>query len=48
MEGDYDYTAAVFAADMESPEILGASAGEKAIKRLNPKKAGNRRRTYCI
>jgi PmbA protein len=38
MEGDYDYTAAVFAADMESPEILGASAGEKAIKRLNPKK----------
>jgi PmbA protein len=39
MEGDYDYTAAVFADDMESPEIIGASAGGKAIKRLNPKKA---------
>lgn len=39
MEGDYDYTAAVFAADLDSPETLGASAGEKAIKRLNPKKA---------
>jgi PmbA protein len=39
MEGDYDYTAAVFAADLESPEALGASAGGKAIKRLNPKKA---------
>jgi PmbA protein len=48
MEGEYDYTAAVFAADMESPEVLGASAGEKAIKRLNPKKSGNHRRAYRI
>ncbi len=39
MEGDYDYTAAVFAVDLESPENLGKSAGGKAIKRLNPKKA---------
>ncbi|NQU56658.1 MAG: TldD/PmbA family protein [Rhodospirillales bacterium] len=38
MERDYDYTAAVFAADMESPEAIGKSAGEKAIRRLNPKK----------
>lgn len=38
MERDYDYTAAVFAADMESPEAIGKSAGEKAIKRLHPKK----------
>lgn len=39
MESDYDYTAAVFASDLESPENLGKSAGMKAIKRLNPKKA---------
>jgi PmbA protein len=38
MERDYDYTAAVFASDMESPEAIGKSAGEKAIKRLHPKK----------
>ena len=39
MEGDYDYSAAVFAADLEGPEILGASAGAKAVMRLNPRKA---------
>jgi len=38
MERDYDYTAAVFAADMTSPEEIGQSAGEKAIKRLHPRK----------
>ncbi len=38
MERDYDYTAAVFAADMTSPEDIGRSAGEKAIKRLHPRK----------
>ncbi len=39
MERDYDYTAAVFAADLDSPEAIGKSAGQKAVKRLNPKKA---------
>ncbi len=38
MESDYDYTAAVFAADIENPENLGESAGRKAVRRLNPKK----------
>ena len=38
MERDYDYTAAVYAADMENPEAIGKSAGEKAVKRLHPKK----------
>ena len=38
MERDYDYTAAVFAEDMDSPETIGKSAGEKAVRRLNPKK----------
>ncbi|MBL6933333.1 MAG: TldD/PmbA family protein [Rhodospirillales bacterium] len=39
MERDYDYTAAVFASDLDTPEAIGKSAGEKAVRRLNPKKA---------
>lgn len=38
MERDYDYTGAVWAEDLQSPEEIGHSAGEKAVKRLNPKK----------
>ena len=37
MERDYDYTSAVFAADLTSPAELGVRAGEKAVKRLNPR-----------
>ena len=39
MERDYDYTAAVHAEDLRSPEEVGRSAGEKAVARLNPRKA---------
>ena len=39
MERDYDYTGAVYAADMMTPEDVGKNAGEKAVKRLNPRKA---------
>ncbi|MBT5938668.1 MAG: TldD/PmbA family protein, partial [Rhodospirillaceae bacterium] len=39
MERDYDYTGAVYAEDLMSPEEIGRSAGEKAVKRLNPQKA---------
>lgn len=39
MERDYDYSGAVWAEDLLKPEDIGKSAGEKAIKRLNPKKA---------
>jgi PmbA protein len=38
MERDYDWSAAVHAADLEPPEKLGRSAGERAVKRLNPRK----------
>ena len=38
MERDYDYTSTVYAADMIDPETIGRSAGEKAVKRLNPRK----------
>ena len=39
MERDYDYTSAVFASDLASPEEIGRNAGEKAVRRLNPRKA---------
>jgi PmbA protein len=38
MERDYDYASAVFAADLEAVEIIGRSAGERAVRRLNPRK----------
>ncbi len=38
MERDYDYSSAVFAEDLTAPEDIGRSAGEKAVKRLNPRK----------
>ena len=38
MERDYDYDSAVHGADMRSPEDIGKSAGERAVKRLNPRK----------
>ena len=38
MERDYDFSTAVYGADLEAPAAVGRSAGEKAVKRLNPKK----------
>jgi PmbA protein len=38
MERDYDYSSTRFAADLESPETVGRSAGERAVKRLNARK----------
>lgn len=38
MERDYDYTQARFGADLESPAEIGRRAGERAVKRLNPRK----------
>jgi PmbA protein len=39
METDYDFSSAVFAADLEAPDTVGRRAGERAVKKLNPKKA---------
>lgn len=39
MERDYDYTGAVWAEDLQSPEEIGQSAAEKTVNRLNPRKA---------
>jgi len=38
MERDYDYSSAVFGENLLSPEALGTSAGERAVRRLNPRK----------
>lgn len=38
MERDYDYSGAVWAEDLQSPEDIGCSAGQKATERLNPRK----------
>ena len=38
MERDYDYTGAVWAEDLRSATEIGRTAGEKAVKRLNPQK----------
>ncbi len=43
MERDYDYTAAVYAADLRPPEEVGRAAGERTVRRLNPRKAGSAR-----
>src|ERR1700761_5038097 len=38
MERDYDYTSARHVSDLDKPEKVGRSAGELAVKRLNPRK----------
>ena len=38
MEGDYDYTQAVFRSDLEDPATIGASAGTRAVARLGARK----------
>jgi PmbA protein len=38
METDYDYSSTVYFADLTDPVKLGRSAGERAVKRLNPRK----------
>ena len=38
MERDYDHASARHAADLKSAEAIGRSAGEKAVRRLNPRK----------
>jgi PmbA protein len=38
MERDYEFSSALHASDLEPAEAVGRSAGERAIKRLNPRK----------
>lgn len=43
MERDYDYSSTRHRADLESPDKIGRSAGERAIERLNPRKVTTRK-----
>ena len=36
MQRDYDYSSAVHFADLDDPAAVGRSAGERAVKRMNP------------
>jgi PmbA protein len=38
MERDYDFSSALHARDLEAPATVGRIAGERAVKRLNPRK----------
>ncbi len=38
MERDYDGHGAVYASDLETPEKVGRTAGERAVRRLQPRK----------
>jgi PmbA protein len=43
MERDYDFSSTLHASDLEAPEKIGKVAGERAVKRLNPRKVETRR-----
>jgi PmbA protein len=43
MERDYDFSSVRHAADMESPEKIGRSAGMRAVARVNPRKVSTRK-----
>jgi PmbA protein len=43
MERDYDYSSALHAANLDAPEQVGRKAAERAIERINPRKAATQR-----
>jgi PmbA protein len=43
MEQDYDFCSVLHAADLKDPAEIGRSAGERAVRRLNPRKAATKR-----
>ena len=43
MERDYDFSSTLHAQDLDAPEEIGKRAGERAVKRLNPRKVETRR-----
>jgi PmbA protein len=43
MERDYDYSSTVHGADLEDPVAVGTRAGERAVKRLKPRKVATSR-----
>ncbi len=43
MERDYDFSSALHARDLDAPREVGRMAGERAVKRLNPRKVETRK-----
>ncbi len=43
METDYDFSSTLHAADLDNAERIGRTAGERAVKRLNPRKVATRK-----
>jgi PmbA protein len=43
MERDYDYSSALHGTDLEAPEKVGRTAGERTVERLNPRKVETKR-----
>ncbi|MFL9827268.1 TldD/PmbA family protein [Rhodoplanes sp. SY1] len=43
MERDYDWSSTVHAGDLDDPEKIGRTAGERAVKRLDPRKVSTRK-----
>ena len=43
MECDYDYSSTLHASDLQNAQAIGRRAGERAVKRLNPRKVATRR-----
>jgi PmbA protein len=43
MERDYDYSSVRHAADLDSAEAIGRSAGQRAVERVNPRKVSTRK-----
>jgi PmbA protein len=43
MERDYDFSSTLHASDLENAQAIGRHAGERAVKRLNPRKVPTRR-----
>jgi len=43
METDYDYTSAVYFSDLKTPEDVGTSAGERAVRKLGGRKISSRK-----
>jgi PmbA protein len=39
MERDYEYSSRLYFADLDAAETIGRKAGERAVRRLNPRKA---------
>jgi PmbA protein len=43
MERDYDYSSVLHGADLDAPEKVGRTAGERTVERLNPRKVETKR-----